>query len=285
MLGGRITETLRQENHVRKRKPKPAAIDQHPDDGLKPGKTQQWREASGEPCQRHSAVHRYVAGDQKRCRQCDQEVGDKEVEAIVGKIQRERDMATAKAAPFGFITQESLRDVFGMSTIPMTEPAAPVHVGAIRSWEQARKEWYRKNTKSPCTEPCRWKLPDERKSLTHHFEIGDEDKDGVSVYVTVGFYEDWKVGEVFIKAAKMGGYISGFIDAFATSISISMQYGVSLKILHEKFKLQQFEPSGFVRGSPPEIKTCKSVLDYVIRWIDLRCPSGYLAEEFRGLAA
>ena len=82
----------------------------------------------------------------------------------------------------------------------------------------------------------------------------------------------------------MGGYVSGFIDSFAIALSLLFQHGVPLRELVEKFSYQSFSPSGFVRGSPPEIKTCKSVVDFVVRWLELRFPGGYLAPEFRSQA-
>lgn len=43
----------------------------------------------------------------------------------------------------------------------------------------------------------RRRLPDERRSLTHHFSVG-----GQEGYVTVGLYEDELPGELFIRMAK-----------------------------------------------------------------------------------
>ena len=259
-----------------KRLPKKIAIEIHPDDGLEPGKTQLWRNAGGKECKRHSAIHRCVSEDKKRCRQCDQEAGDKEVKAVVEKIQRERETATATPRPFAFIDEKSLAAMFGDKAAELT----PI----IQAWEQARKEWYRQHTISPCTEPVRWKLRDERKSITHHFEIGDENDGGVSAYIAAGMFSDHKIGEVFIKAAKMGGYVSGFTDAFATTLSFLFQHGATLKEIVEKFAHQSFEPSGFIRGSPKEIRKASSVIDYCVRWLDLRFPGGYLAQEFRDQA-
>ena len=40
------------------------------------------------------------------------------------------------------------------------------------------------------TQPVRRRLPDERKAIVHHFNVG-----GYEGYLTVGFYEDGTVGE------------------------------------------------------------------------------------------
>ena len=108
--------------------------------------------------------------------------------------------------------------------------------------------------------PPRRKLPDERRSITHKFSIA-----GHEGYITVGMYDDGKPGEIFLVMAKEGSTISGLMDAFATSISMSLQYGVPLETLVEKFSHVRFEPSGFTKN--PEIPFAKSITDYIFRWL------------------
>src|SRR5438132_695102 len=57
----------------------------------------------------------------------------------------------------------------------------------------------------------RRKLPDERRSITHKFDVA-----GHEGYLTVGLYEDGQPGELFVTMAKEGSTISGLMDAFAT---------------------------------------------------------------------
>ena len=111
--------------------------------------------------------------------------------------------------------------------------------------------------------PMRRRLPDERKSLTHKFSIA-----GHEGYITVGLYDDGTPGEMFIRMAKGGSVISGLIDAFATSTSIALQYGVPLKVLVNKFVHLRFEPSGFT--SNPNIRIAKSIIDYLFRWLAMK---------------
>ncbi|MEK6607245.1 MAG: vitamin B12-dependent ribonucleotide reductase [Myxococcota bacterium] len=111
--------------------------------------------------------------------------------------------------------------------------------------------------------PVRRKLPDERPSITHKFAVG-----GHEGYVHVGLYDDGTPGEIFIKMAKEGSTISGLMDAFATAISLSLQHGVPLKLLVDKFSHMRFEPSGFSEN--PQIGHAKSIMDYLFRWLGLR---------------
>jgi len=58
------------------------------------------------------------------------------------------------------------------------------------------------------------------------------------------------------------------MDAFATAISIALQYGVPLKVLVDKFSHLRFEPAGY--SSNPQIGYAKSILDYIFRWLALK---------------
>jgi len=113
----------------------------------------------------------------------------------------------------------------------------------------------------------RHKLKEERMSVTHKFSIG-----GHEGYIIVGLYPDGEPGEIFIKMAKEGSTVSGLMDSFALAVSISLQHGVPLKLLCEKFAHTRFEPSGW--SSHPEIGYAKSIMDYIFRWLHLRFLSG-----------
>ena len=108
--------------------------------------------------------------------------------------------------------------------------------------------------------PRRRKLPDERRAITHKFDIA-----GHEGYITVGLYEDGMPGEIFLVMAKEGSTISGFADAFAQAISYALQYGVPLHDLVDKFSHVRFEPSGMTKN--PEVRFAKSIVDYVFRWM------------------
>jgi ribonucleoside-diphosphate reductase alpha chain len=108
--------------------------------------------------------------------------------------------------------------------------------------------------------PKRRKLPDERQAITHKFDIA-----GHEGYITVGLFDDGTPGEIFLTMAKEGSTISGFADAFAQAISYSLQYGVPLQALVDKFSHARFEPSGMTKN--PEVRFAKSIVDYIFRWM------------------
>ncbi len=112
--------------------------------------------------------------------------------------------------------------------------------------------------------PARHKMPVERQSITHKFSLG-----GHEGYITAGMYEDGSVGEIFLTdIGKEGSTIKGLMNAFATAVSIGLQYGVPLETLVEKFAYVRFEPEGITKN--PEIPFAKSLPDYIMRWLASR---------------
>ena len=112
--------------------------------------------------------------------------------------------------------------------------------------------------------PHRNKMPRERESITHKFRIGMQEG-----YITAGKYPDGSVGEIFLTdIGKEGSTIKGLMNAFATAISIGLQYGVPLEDFVRKFSYMRFEPEGITPN--PEIPFAKSMPDYIMRWLASR---------------
>jgi ribonucleoside-diphosphate reductase alpha chain len=112
--------------------------------------------------------------------------------------------------------------------------------------------------------PERHKMPRERESITHKFRIGMQEG-----YITAGRYPDGSVGEIFLTdIGKEGSTIKGLMNAFATAISIGLQYGVPLEDFVRKFSYMRFEPEGITTN--PEIPFAKSMPDYIMRWLASR---------------
>jgi ribonucleoside-diphosphate reductase alpha chain len=112
--------------------------------------------------------------------------------------------------------------------------------------------------------PMRRRMPKERQSITHKFSIG-----GHEGYITAGMYPDGTVGEIFLTdIGKEGSTLRGMMNAFATSISIALQYGVPLETLVRKFSYMRFDPEGATGN--PEIPFAKSMPDYIMRWLASR---------------
>src|SRR5262245_16530744 len=113
-------------------------------------------------------------------------------------------------------------------------------------------------------QPVRKKMPRERESITHKFSIA-----GHEGYITAGKYEDGSVGEIFLTdIGKEGSTMRGLLNAFATAISLGLQYGVPLEDFVRKFSYMRFEPEGMTQN--PEIPFAKSMPDYIMRWLASR---------------
>ena len=131
--------------------------------------------------------------------------------------------------------------------------------------------------------PVRRRMPAERQSLTHKFSIA-----GQEGYITAGKYEDGSVGEIFLTdIGKEGSTLRGMMNAFATAVSIGLQYGVPLEVLVNKFSYMRFDPEGMTKNQ--EIPFAKSMPDYIMRWlasrfiedIDLHEDLGILTKDVR----
>jgi len=119
-------------------------------------------------------------------------------------------------------------------------------------------------------EPVREKLPRSRRSRTFDFRVAD-----CKGFATVGEYDDGRPGEIFLRVSKQGSTLAGIMDAFAISLSYSLQYGVPLRAFVETFTNMRFEPAGMT--DDPDIRIATSLVDYIFR----RLAVEYLTPEER----
>jgi hypothetical protein len=129
----------------------------------------------------------------------------------------------------------------------------------------------------------REKLPNDRIGLCKRIWIkypdpDEEDATGrpkmreVKIYVHTGEYPDGRLGEVFIKADKMGSLISGLLDTASISISLGLQHGVPLDSLLDKYLNLSFETGGTT--SDEHMPRVTSISDAVAKWLRYRYPEG-----------
>jgi len=122
---------------------------------------------------------------------------------------------------------------------------------------------------SPRSEPERFRLPPERMSVTHKFVVGD-----MKGYLTMGFYPDGRIGEIFIEVEKQGSAMSGILGAFGRSISIGLQHGISLDHFVSSFKYMRFAPEGSF--SDKYVRNARSIMDYIFRYMESKMKNGVL---------
>jgi ribonucleoside-diphosphate reductase alpha chain len=154
-----------------------------------------------------------------------------------------------------------------------------VQLTFLKAWERGVKAItvYRKGSK--LSEPMRVRelmhelkkkpalqreeLPNDRIAHTHKFSVS-----GYVGYLIIGFYEDGRPGEMFLRMAKPGSMVSGLLDSFAKSCSFLLQYGVPVEELVRGFEGAKFSPSGIT--SNPDIVFATSIIDYVFKWMKRR---------------
>lgn len=113
------------------------------------------------------------------------------------------------------------------------------------------------------TIPLRTKPTGIRSAHVHEAEIG-----GLKLYITVSFYENGKLGELYVSAGRQGSLVKGLLDSLSTTISEMLQYGVPSKDIARMYRGQKYEPSGFVNGHP-YIKMADSISDLISKIIDI----------------
>ena len=108
----------------------------------------------------------------------------------------------------------------------------------------------------------RRELPKTRTAKTFSFRVSDS-----KGYITVGEYDDGTPGEIFVTVSKQGSTLRGILDALAISVSHGLQFGVPLKDYVHSFTNMSFAPAGIT--DDPEIRTAKSIIDYIARRLAL----------------
>lgn len=116
-----------------------------------------------------------------------------------------------------------------------------------------------------CTKnvPNRKKPGGMRLSRTHAAKIGD-----IELYITLGFYEDGRMAEVFVSTDKEGTVVKGLLASLSKSLSNMLQYNIPPKEIARMLRGQQYEPSGFV-ARHPYIKFATSISDLLSKIIDI----------------
>jgi ribonucleoside-diphosphate reductase alpha chain len=190
---------------------------------------------------------------------------DADLKALEGRIGDKIEVPVQQVLLAGSAVQRMLDEMNMAAAVPVLQPIATQDAINLEA----------QNLNGP-PRAVRHRLPGERASVTHKFELN-----GHEGYITVGLYPTGQPGEIFIRMAKEGSTVSGMMDAFATSISIALQHGVPLTLLCNKFAHTRFEPSGWTGN--PQIRMATSIMDYIFRWLDLRFHSGTQLALFSGL--
>jgi ribonucleoside-diphosphate reductase alpha chain len=113
--------------------------------------------------------------------------------------------------------------------------------------------------------PSRKRPKGVRNSRTHSAKIGD-----IELYITIGFYEDDRISELFVSTDKDGTVVKGLLASLSKAISHMLQYNIPPENISSILRGQKYEPSGFV-SRHPYIKYASSISDLISKVIDIEC--------------
>lgn len=78
-------------------------------------------------------------------------------------------------------------------------------------------------------------LPQKRRNETQEFE-----RDGINVKMTVGFYDDGRIGEIFLNADRANSMLDVLMSDAAILASLALQHGVTLAQIAHAIKRDKF---------------------------------------------
>jgi ribonucleoside-diphosphate reductase alpha chain len=156
-----------------------------------------------------------------------------------------------------------------LAAVPKVEVESAVEEASQTLLEPFFSE--RLDTRQEAPPSRRKRLPRRRRSVTHKIQVQGQlgEHEG---YVTIGFYEDGRIGEMFLEGfGRMGGFTQNALAQWATDFSIALQYGVPLGVLLTKHVGQADETGGMVApdpdGNPLVARSCDSIIDYVVKLV------------------
>jgi ribonucleoside-diphosphate reductase alpha chain len=133
--------------------------------------------------------------------------------------------------------------------------------------------------------PKRRRLPDDRTEIGRKFRVGEYEG-----YIHVGVFDDGSPGDIFVDIAKDGTTLQGLMNSLMIAVSMGLQYGVPPEVYVSKLSHLRFEPSGPTNDA--DIRTAKSIVDYIFRWfgkkfldVDQQEEAGILSAEVRAKLA
>lgn len=144
------------------------------------------------------------------------------------------------------------------------QPLSNGHVeNGSRSFEDysyAELVEYAKNCKNT---PIRKKPEGMHLSRTHAAKIDD-----IELYITLGFYDNGALAEIFVSTDKEGTVVKGVLASLSKALSNMLQYNIPANEISRTLRNQKYEPSGFV-SRHPYIKSATSISDLISKVIDI----------------
>ena len=95
---------------------------------------------------------------------------------------------------------------------------------------------------APLLRGVREELPSRRSGVTVKKIVGGK-FGGTKIFVTLGYYSDGRLGEIFIDMKQEGDWQRTVSHALAQTVSVALQYGTPPEAIARALKDWQFHPS------------------------------------------
>jgi len=112
-------------------------------------------------------------------------------------------------------------------------------------------------------EAQRERLPFEPKCIKNEIQMDDQ-----TFHIIRSFYDDGRLGEIFVTVGKNGSTVKGLQEVLCMIISKALQYGVPADVLAKTMRHHEFSPNGFVYNHP-FIKSASSIPDLMSKFLDI----------------
>lgn len=109
----------------------------------------------------------------------------------------------------------------------------------------------------------RERLPYEPKCIKNAVKM-----DGNTYHITRSFYDDDRLGEIFVSVGKQGNTVKGLTEVLCILISKCLQYGIPAETISSIMRNSEFAPNGMVYQHS-NIKAASSIPDLISKFIDI----------------
>ena len=109
----------------------------------------------------------------------------------------------------------------------------------------------------------RERLPYEPKCIKNSVKM-----DGTTYHINRSFYDDGRLGEIFVSCGKQGNTVKGLTETLCILISKCLQYGIPPETISEMMRGSEFSPNGMVLQHS-NIKAASSIPDLISKFIDI----------------
>lgn len=109
----------------------------------------------------------------------------------------------------------------------------------------------------------RERLPYEPKCIKNAVKMN-----GTTYHIQRSFYDDGRLGEIFVSVGKQGNTIKGLTEVLCILISKCLQYGIPANVIADILSNTEFQPNGLV-SQHSNIKSAMSIPDLISKFIEI----------------